>query len=39
MLMTKFGKVGKTDCPVFQAGVSGFSNFRAKPWKELNLKI
>jgi uncharacterized Zn finger protein (UPF0148 family) len=37
--MIKFGKAGKTDCPVCQTRVSNFGSFKAKPRKELNLKI
>jgi hypothetical protein len=37
--MTKFGKAGKIGLSGLQTRVSGFGSFRAKPKKELNLKI
>jgi hypothetical protein len=39
LLMTKFSKDRKSDYPVCQIGVTSFDSFRAKPGKELNLKI
>jgi hypothetical protein len=37
--MIKFGKLKKSDHLVPYFELSGFDNFRAKPRKELNLKI
>jgi hypothetical protein len=37
--MTKYGESEKLHCPVSYFGTSGFGGFRAKPKKELNLKI